>query len=117
MHATGRFAAIIGDPLPIHRLGLLSGEAVFIRIAQHDPEGRTGESEKAADAEKCAIVATSGPETRTIPIPPRPGGVATAAIVSGARAMFDEAIGDRVQLSMLAHLRNPPCNQPLLGDR
>src|SRR4051812_41794843 len=36
-----------------------------------------------------AISIAAGPDTRTMPIPPRPGGVATAAIVSDDGRMLD----------------------------
>src|SRR5688572_5120555 len=59
-------------------------------------------------ATAAAISATAGPETRTTPIPPRPAGVAIAAIVS--RAISPLAMGRLVALEHALDL-------PLLEDR
>src|SRR5438128_11912163 len=54
-----------------------------------------------------AMRVTSGPETRTMPMPPRPGGVATAAIVSRA--------GSPLGMGRLAAIEQA-LNLPLLQD-
>src|SRR5688572_26853724 len=54
-----------------------------------------------------AIRGTAGPETRTMPIPPRPGGVAIAAIVS--RLTSSLGMGRLVAIEHALDL-------PLLGD-
>src|SRR5512141_1473229 len=58
----------------------------------------------ATPARRCAMSARLLPETRTTPMPPRPGAVATAAMVSALLLL--EATG-------LDH----PVDLPLLGDR
>src|SRR5687768_10401830 len=55
-----------------------------------------------------AISGALGPETRTMPIPPRPGGVAAATMVS-ARVIVQ-------RLSAFPAGLNPPIDIPLLRD-
>src|SRR3954471_22714302 len=55
----------------------------------------------------CAMRAAAGPETRTMPMPPRPAAVATAAMVSRATSS--------ARMRRLVAVEHP-LDLPLLGD-
>ena len=119
-----------GPAVALQLQHVLAGVGVRGREVQHEPgiERRAGRVEEAREGgaarrrqlarRTVPICGTCGPEMRTMPMPPRPGGVAAATMVS-VRVMnrlcrsvrllrWPAASGSAVRLSWRAWPRPPP---------